>query len=163
MLSNRIGNSKPEKLEHANAYQSLSWTVYRRFSEFDSLMMELTGCGHAFLPPLPPKTLVRAPMATSDTIRTRTHALHILLRRLIQRPDTRSSPPFLRCPFRFAVTGMQVNATQTIVIASHEDSTAMARLGRVWSVVEADELGSINVYHRVKSVGGPPPYEGRGR
>lgn len=39
----------------------------------------------------------------------------------------------------------------------------MARLGRVWSVVEADELGSINVYHRVKSVGGPSPYEGRGR
>lgn len=27
---------------------------------------------------------------------------------------------FYRCPFRFAVTGMQVNATQTIVIASHE-------------------------------------------
>ncbi|KAF4756408.1 hypothetical protein FOZ63_019885 [Perkinsus olseni] len=39
----------------------------------------------------------------------------------------------------------------------------MARLGRVWSVVEPDELGSVNVYHRLKSTGGPPPYEGRGR
>ncbi|KAF4737791.1 hypothetical protein FOZ62_030417, partial [Perkinsus olseni] len=133
-------------------------------------------------------------MASSDTIRTRTHALHVLLRRLIQRPDTRSSLPLLRfiefekhtdvayaSPLqlkiaddagddqaklddpRFAVSGMQVNSTQTIIIAAHEDSTAMARLGRVWSVVEPDELGSVNVYHRVKSTGGPPPYEGRGR
>ncbi|KAF4671472.1 hypothetical protein FOL47_001524 [Perkinsus chesapeaki] len=50
---------------------------------------------------------------------------------------------------RFAVSCIQVNSTGTVVIVAHEDATAMARLGRVWSIVEPDELGAVNVYHRV--------------
>ncbi len=34
------------------------------------------------------------------------------------------------------------------MLAAHEDATNLSRLGRVWTMVEPDELGALHVYIR---------------
>ena len=45
---------------------------------------------------------------------------------------------------RFGVTGLSLFADA--LIAVHTDTTCLSRLGRVWSIVEPDELGSLSIW-----------------
>jgi WD40 repeat protein len=149
-------------------YGALSWEALRRFSAFDALLEQLRGQGYALLPSLPPKTILGAPLDRSGIEERRT-LLKKLLYGLLSRPDTRVSGPlntFLairehtevaarsllpQCErkfedLRFGVSDMFV--CPGLVIAAHEDATNLSRLGRVWTMVEPDELGAIHCYIR---------------
>ncbi|PHJ17376.1 wd g-beta repeat-containing protein [Cystoisospora suis] len=149
-------------------YGKLSWDVWRRYSQFAQLYRDLTRDGHCALPPLPPKT-VAGPPQDPRTLADRRHRLQYFLLELLRRPDTRTSPvvldfllfaeqaslniPHLRpsclCSTgvqRFAVSSIAFSPVNRVVFVSHEDKTGLFRLGRLWSLVEPDEFGMINVW-----------------
>mmetsp|Transcript_43267 Transcript_43267/g.128170 ORF Transcript_43267/g.128170 Transcript_43267/m.128170 type:complete len:534 (+) Transcript_43267:57-1658(+) len=151
-------------------YGETTWEVAKRFSEFDALLQNLCAGRYAGLPKLPAKTLLGSP--TDDAaVASRKEQLRIILNDLLFRPDTRSSQPvrqFLaldsHCETairslqpealrtfedpRFGVSGLCAAPRSNLVLVTHEDSTHLSRLGRVWSVVEPDELGALHLWAR---------------
>ena len=106
-------------------------------------------------------------------MRDRATALTILLVRLSMRPDVRCSTPFrsfidfdhhtgvavtprelqrgrTALDVRFGVTGLATFADA--LIAVHTDTTSLSRLGKVWSIVEPDELGSVTIWRLSRSL-----------
>lgn len=144
------------------------WEVVKRFSEFDSLLQGLTASKYSGLPKLPSKTLLGSPTDPAS-IDARKTQLKNVLQDILFRADTRSSQlvrNFLAAELhtsdapkqlqpeavrtfedpRFGVSGLSVSPTADLVLISHEDSTQLSRLGRVWSVVEPDELGATHIW-----------------
>lgn len=151
-------------------YGDKSWEVAKRFSEFDTLLQSLVSNRFGGLPKLPAKTLLGSPMDQA-AIDARKEQLRILLQDLLLRPDTRTCAAmrqFLDVPGhveeeirqiqptplrsfedpRFGVSGICVAPDAHLVMVTHEDSTHLSRLGRVWSVVEPDELGALHLWAR---------------
>lgn len=147
-----------------------TWEVAKRFSDFDTLLQSLASSRYGGLPKLPAKTLLGAP-TDQAAIDARKEQLRIILQDLLLRPDTRTSPAlraFLEIAGhveeeirqvqptpvrtfedpRFGVSGICISPEQSLVLVTHEDSTHLSRLGRVWSVVEPDELGALHVWAR---------------
>eukprot|EP00931_Biecheleriopsis_adriatica_P052216 TRINITY_DN30355_c0_g1_i1.p1 TRINITY_DN30355_c0_g1~~TRINITY_DN30355_c0_g1_i1.p1 ORF type:complete len:560 (+),score=112.40 TRINITY_DN30355_c0_g1_i1:98-1777(+) len=147
-----------------------SWEVAKRFSEFDSLLQSLGNSRYGGLPKLPAKTLLGSPMDQA-AIDARKEQLRIIMQDLLLRPDTRTSQqvrdfldirshavedirPLQPTPVRtfedprFGVSGICVAPEANLVLVTHEDSTHLSRLGRVWSVVEPDELGALHLWAR---------------
>ncbi|CAJ1331244.1 unnamed protein product [Effrenium voratum] len=152
-----------------------SWDVAKRFSEFDSLLQSLANGRYGGLPKLPAKTLLGSP-TDQAAIDARKEQLRIVLQDLLLRPDTRTSAAmrhFLDIPDhvdeeirqiqpspirsfedpRFGVSGICVAQDANLVLVTHEDSTHLSRLGRVWSVVEPDELGALHMWARDREEG----------
>lgn len=146
----------------------VKWEVAKRFSEFDVLLQSLAASKYAGLPKLPSKTILGSPTDTS-AISGRKEQLRIILNDLLIRPDTRTSqalrqflaidshvrsairslqPDALRTfeDPRFGVSGLCVAPSANLLLITHEDSTHLSRLGRVWSVVEPDELGALHLW-----------------
>eukprot|EP00927_Polykrikos_kofoidii_P078380 TRINITY_DN7520_c0_g1_i1.p1 TRINITY_DN7520_c0_g1~~TRINITY_DN7520_c0_g1_i1.p1 ORF type:complete len:586 (+),score=79.65 TRINITY_DN7520_c0_g1_i1:99-1760(+) len=144
------------------------WEVTKRFSEFDTLLQSLAASQYAGLPSLPSKTLLGSPTDTA-AIEGRKEQLRIILLDLVARPDTRTSQPlrqFLAVDShspaaiksvkpdamrtfedpRFGVSGIATAPSSNLLAITQEDSTHLSRLGRVWSVVEADELGALHIW-----------------
>lgn len=149
-------------------YGQTSWVVLKRFSEFDSLLQALANGRYGGLPRMPSKTLMGAP-TDQAAIDGRKVQLIIILQDLLLRPDTRTSqqlrqflaldshvsdpirslqPDALRTfeDPRFGVSGLCVSPQANLLMVTHEDSTHLSRLGRVWSVVEPDELGALHMW-----------------
>ncbi|CAE8636580.1 unnamed protein product, partial [Polarella glacialis] len=148
---------------------SASWEVTKRFSEFDTLLQSLGNSRYAGLPRVPAKTLWGSP-TDNAAIDARKEQLRIILQDLLLRPDTRTSqqvrtflsidshiddgairtlqPEPLRTfeDPRFGVSGICVAPEANLLLVTHEDSTHLSRLGRVWSVVEPDELGALHLW-----------------
>lgn len=145
-----------------------SWEVTKRFSDFDTLLQSLSGARYAGLPKLPAKTLLGSP-TDQAAIDARKEQLRILLHDLLSRPDARTSPhlrqfleleshmeaaprPLQPEPVRtfedarFGVSGLCAGPRANLLLVTHEDSTHLSRLGRVWSVVEPDELGALHMW-----------------
>lgn len=147
-------------------YAKLSWAVWRRFSDFAALHDQLLTAEYAALPALPPKTLL--PSATDTKfLEKRKNKLFNYLQELLRRPDTRTSEELLTFlslteqasvlsksvrPVVIATTGPQRCAVSSMVwglgfiVAGYEDKTSMSRLGRLWTLVEPDELGILSVW-----------------
>jgi len=144
------------------------WQIHKRFSDFDLLLGQLHDANFAALPSLPEKTIMGAP-SDVETITVRQKQLEIITHALVARPDIRSSfilrqflsfdshinvaqqklqPTLLRGleDLRFGITDFVCCEEDGIIMMTQEDSTALSRLGRVWSVVEPDELGSLHVW-----------------
>lgn len=148
---------------------STTWEVVKRFSEFDTLLQSLSGSRLAGLPKLPAKTLLGSP-TDQAAIDARKEQLRIILNDLLGRPDTRTSQQlshFLAVEShvdglvtrplqldavrtfedaRFGVSGICAAPRANLLLVTHEDSTHLSRLGRVWSVVEPDELGALHIW-----------------
>lgn len=141
------------------------WQVKRRFSCFDQLLYDLEWDGHAILPPLPPKTLLQP--ANPSLISQRASQLQTLLHTLLGRQDVRKSEifrKFLEVDDKYAVRGCKFDIDSSIedgkfsiesfyydcdskkVYTAHADTTALSRLGRMWLVIESDELGAYCVW-----------------
>lgn len=128
---------------------------------------------YAQLPPLPSKTLPFFSLG-HDGIRKRATQLQLLLETLASRPDTRQcrlfrafidfdrqteSPETLRelirgrCIVdpRFGVIGLSVIGDVLVVV--HTDTTSLARLGKVWSIIEPDELGTLSLWRIARGSG----------
>lgn len=149
-------------------YGETKWEVAKRFSEFDALLQALAQNRYAGLPKLPSKTLLGSPTDT-EAIEGRKEQLRIIINDLLFRPDTRSSqqlrqflaldshadaalrslqPDAMRTfeDPRFGVSGICAVPRANLLFVTHEDSTHLSRLGRVWSVVEPDELGALHLW-----------------
>eukprot|EP00929_Paragymnodinium_shiwhaense_P082726 TRINITY_DN43737_c0_g1_i2.p1 TRINITY_DN43737_c0_g1~~TRINITY_DN43737_c0_g1_i2.p1 ORF type:complete len:567 (+),score=111.49 TRINITY_DN43737_c0_g1_i2:141-1841(+) len=149
-------------------YEGTKWEVAKRFSEFDALLQSLAASRYAGLPKMPSKTLLGSPTDTA-AIEGRKEQLRIVLYDLLSRPDTRTSQPlrqFLAIDShtslairslqpdamrtfedpRFGVSGLCAAPSANLLLVTHEDSTHLSRLGRVWSVVEPDELGALHLW-----------------
>lgn len=150
------------------AHDGKTWEVTKRFSDFDALLQALDSNNYGGLPTMPSKTLLGSP--TDDAvISLRKEQLRVVLHELIRRPDTRTSaqvrlfldldahadqrirsllPAALRTfeDPRFGVSSFCMAPEKNLILVTHEDSTHLSRLGRVWSVVEADELGALHVW-----------------
>mmetsp|Transcript_45660 Transcript_45660/g.105480 ORF Transcript_45660/g.105480 Transcript_45660/m.105480 type:complete len:538 (-) Transcript_45660:61-1674(-) len=172
----RVSVTKATPIEDHSTYQyhiqlqcgETSWEVAKRFSDFDKLLQSLSSSRYAGLPKLPSKTLLGSP-TDQAAIDARKEQLRIILHDLLFRPDTRTSqqlrqflaldshthaaikslqPDALRTfeDPRFGVSGLCVVPHANLLLVTHEDSTHLSRLGRVWSVVEPDELGALHVW-----------------
>mmetsp|Transcript_52920 Transcript_52920/g.126325 ORF Transcript_52920/g.126325 Transcript_52920/m.126325 type:complete len:540 (+) Transcript_52920:183-1802(+) len=153
-------------------YGETTWEVARRFSEFDNLLQSLAACKYGGLPKLPTKTFLGSPL-DAGSIECRKQQLRIIVHDLLFRPDTRSAqqvrqflaldshtdirfrsiqPDALRTfeDPRFGVSGLCVAPEANVLLVSHEDSTHLSRLGRVWSVVEPDELGAVHLWSQAQ-------------
>jgi len=151
-------------------YDSTTWEVAKRFSDFDKLLQGLAASKYAGLPKLPSKTLLGSP-TDQAAIDARKEQLRIIVQDLLFRPDTRTSqqlrqflaldshtdaairslqPDALRTfeDPRFGVSGLCAVPHANLLLVTHEDSTHLSRLGRVWSVVEPDELGALHVWSK---------------
>eukprot|EP00923_Selenidium_pygospionis_P059817 GHVN01105325.1.p1 GENE.GHVN01105325.1~~GHVN01105325.1.p1 ORF type:complete len:533 (-),score=131.90 GHVN01105325.1:37-1446(-) len=53
---------------------------------------------------------------------------------------------------KLGVSGMWVSTTQQVMVATLEDSTSFSRLGRLWTVIEPDELGAMVVWFKLLRV-----------
>lgn len=149
-------------------YGGTSWEVAKRFSEFDKLLQSLGASKYAGLPKMPAKTLIGAP-TDQAAVEGRKAQLKVILYDLLLRPDTRTSqqmrlflqmeshietvtrslqPDALRTfeDPRFGVSGLCIAPDAKLLLVTHEDSTHLSRLGRVWSVVEPDELGALHLW-----------------
>jgi len=149
-------------------YESVKWEVAKRFSEFDALLQTLGASRYSGLPKLPSKTLLGSP-TDQAAIDARKEQLRIILHDLLFRPDTRTSqqlrqflaldshtdaairslqPDAMRTfeDPRFGVSGLAAAPLANLLLVTHEDSTHLSRLGRVWSVVEPDELGALHLW-----------------
>jgi len=149
-------------------YAGGKWEVHKRFSDFDLLLVQLHDANYAALPSLPEKTFLGSP-SDVETITQRQRQLEIILHALIARPDIRCSfivrqflsldshcnvaqqklqPTLVRGleDLRFGVSDFVGCVEDGVLVVTQEDSTALSRLGRVWSVVEPDELGSLHVW-----------------
>lgn len=138
---------------------------YARFPDF-SKPSQLETAKYAQLPRLPPKTL---PFMSADSasINQRTVELGLILTKLCSRPDTRHSQPFrafidfdvhtnfsishhelsrgrINVDPRFGVVGLGILGDY--MIAAHTDTTSLSRLGKIWSIVEADELAQLSIW-----------------
>jgi len=154
------------RLQHGDS----EWEVAKRFSEFDKLLQNLGQNRYAGLPKLPSKTLMGSP-TDQASVDMRKQQLRIILHDLLLRPDTRTSQPlrqFLALDShagtairslqpdalrtfedpRFGVSGLAAAPSSNLLLVTHEDSTHLSRLGRVWSVVEPDELGALHLWAR---------------
>ena len=121
---------------------------------------------YAQLPSLPSKTLPFFSLGY-DGLQRRAHDLLGLLTTLASRPDTRQCRPFRgfidfdrqsgsaetlrelmrgRCASdpRFGVIG--ASAIGDVLAVVHTDTTSLARLGKVWSIIEPDELGTFSLW-----------------
>eukprot|EP00930_Biecheleria_cincta_P052125 TRINITY_DN37375_c0_g1_i1.p1 TRINITY_DN37375_c0_g1~~TRINITY_DN37375_c0_g1_i1.p1 ORF type:complete len:574 (-),score=99.60 TRINITY_DN37375_c0_g1_i1:53-1774(-) len=149
-------------------YAGTTWEVAKRFSEFDTLLQSLYDGRFGGLPKLPAKTLLGSP-TDQAAIDARKEQLRIILQDLLLRPDTRTSQQIRQfldisshvtddirliqpSPVRtfedprFGVSGVKIATEANLVLVTHEDSTHLSRLGRVWSVVEPDELGALHLW-----------------
>jgi len=152
------------QLQHGSS----KWEVQKRFSEFDVLLQSLACSRCAGLPKMPAKTLLGSP-TDAKAIDGRKEQLRIILYDLLMRADTRTCQPLrqflaidshvdapIRClqadamrtfeDPRFGVSGLDLSTRAGLVLVTHEDSTHLSKLGRVWSVVEPDELGALHVW-----------------
>ncbi|CAD7936143.1 unnamed protein product [Amoebophrya sp. A25] len=144
------------------------WEVIKRFSDFDALLYQLDDSRYGNLPKLPPKTLSRPLDVESATERQK--ALQRLLHELLQRPDLRCSLPvkdFLEVESRistladknlqpaimrtfedprYSVSSIVPVPRETCVLAVQQDASSLSRLGRVWTIVEPDELGIVHLW-----------------
>mmetsp|Transcript_22558 Transcript_22558/g.64986 ORF Transcript_22558/g.64986 Transcript_22558/m.64986 type:complete len:564 (+) Transcript_22558:112-1803(+) len=149
-------------------YEASTWELTKRFSEFDVLLQNLASTKYAALPRLPSKTLLGSP-TDEAVIAARKEQLRIILNELLTRPDTRSSqavrqflaldshmgaatrslqPVAVRSfeDARFGVSDFCVAPRSNLIFVTQEDATHLSRLGRVWSVVEPDELGALHLW-----------------
>lgn len=117
---------------------------------------------------MPAKTLLGSP-TDDDAISGRKQQLRGIIHDLLTRPDTRTShqlrmflamdghvergirslqPEAVRTfeDPRFGVSGLCLAPRCNMMLVTHEDSTHLSRLGRVWSVVEPDELGALHIW-----------------
>ena len=87
------------------------------------------------------KLAARADTRTSAPFRTfidfDAHTHFAVSNRELSRGRTASDP-------RFGVVGLATMADGLVV--AHTDTTSLARLGKVWSLVEADELAMLSIY-----------------
>jgi hypothetical protein len=132
--------------------------VNRRYSDFDRLYFELEWAGFGLLPALPPKTLFSH--TSGSVVSDRMHTLCSFLNALIQRADISSSPQFrsfIDCS-PISESGLQAESqmdgnrlplrdfarTDEHKFAMvHGDNSSFARMGKLWQVVEKDELGAF--------------------
>lgn len=150
-------------------YGKLEWDIHHRFSEFHSLNDTLQGmCNIQALPPPPRKSVIRPHDAS--TLEERRIMLQNWIRLLCARPDVRTSSPFLEfieferhtnvsvqplAPFlcgacddaKFQLSDFIWCQDTRSIVASYEETAGMARVGKVWSLVEAEELGSLSVWN----------------
>lgn len=172
----KVTVSKASPIEDHSTFQyhiqlqhgTVKWEVAKRFSEFDALLQQLGANRYAGLPTMPSKTLLGSPTDTA-AIESRKEQLRIILHDLLFRPDTRTSqqlrqflaldshadvairsiqPDAMRTfeDPRFGVSGLRAAPAANLLLVTHEDSTHLSRLGRVWSVVEPDELGALHIW-----------------
>uniref|UniRef100_A0A0G4HBM9 PX domain-containing protein n=1 Tax=Chromera velia CCMP2878 TaxID=1169474 RepID=A0A0G4HBM9_9ALVE len=154
---------------------SLIWQVSKRFSEFDRLFSDLEAKGYASLPQLPSKTLFGKPTDDGD-INARRLGLQAVLHELLCRPDTRTSEPvlsFLQFQERtkknavfpikpeapswacipenggLAVSCCAVDLSdpsRILLAVTWEDKSVLSRMGRMWTLIEPEELGAFAVF-----------------
>jgi len=145
---------------------SSCWNRYEIVTLLLLFFCQLEIAKYGQLPPLPPKSL---PFMNADAsaINQRTFELGQILVRLAARADTRQSQPFrafidfdshtsfsvslhelgrgrTTVDPRFGLVG--VHTVGEYLVAVHTDTTSLSRLGKVWSVVEADELGQLGIW-----------------
>lgn len=151
----------------AVVYGKLRWDVFHRFSEYHAVYDKLLEYSLEAVPQPPPKSIGRP--NNSAVLEERRLMLETWLKALCRRPDIRSSSPFVdfiefelhtSCSVppllphlqavvqdpKFQLSDFQWVPSSRSVFASYEDSASMARLGKVWSLVESDEMGSLSVW-----------------
>ncbi|KAH8582635.1 PX and WD40 domain [Cryptosporidium sp. chipmunk genotype I] len=155
--------------------QNGKYEVQKRFSEFALLQSLLVERGLGLLPSLPPKTLFTKNQDL-NFINERMKGLQSYLTNLISRHDVVLSPLFMNflefpnsennpqimkklvnievmadiASIRQSVSGIFISDSDLLsaplMFISHQENSSLSRLGRVWSIIDSEETGSIFVW-----------------
>lgn len=151
----------------AVVYGKLRWDIFHRFSEYLALYDKLLQYGLEAIPSPPAKSIGRP--NNSSVLEERRAMLEIWIKSLLIRPDICTSVPFIEfieyelhtgcsvssvSPFlqaicqdgKFQLSDFHWSRTTRSIFASYEEAASIARLGKVWSLVESDELGSLSIW-----------------
>eukprot|EP00921_Rhytidocystis_pertsovi_P016271 GHVQ01025723.1.p1 GENE.GHVQ01025723.1~~GHVQ01025723.1.p1 ORF type:complete len:650 (-),score=137.07 GHVQ01025723.1:154-2103(-) len=151
------------------SYKSLRWTSRKRYSDFDRLHHAILDSGYVLTAALPPKTMFSRPKDTR-TINERQRRLQLYLQVLLARPDIRCCPTvldFLQFTDytnisveelkvellalagggKYAITTCEYSQSLGGLIVGMEDNTRLCKLGKVWSLVEAEHVGAFTVFY----------------
>jgi len=161
-------NGKTFQYTIAVAFGKIKWSVNRRFSDFVALQTQLLENDHlAGILGLPSKTLIGRPQGSAE-LRQRQNELEVFLHGLLARPDIRTSNALLKfldfeththiavrhlspsCvantnPSQLSISSFQILSDGFVAIG-YEDASSLSRLGRVWQVVEPDEVGCLSLW-----------------
>ncbi|KAL3127193.1 PX and WD40 domain-containing protein [Cryptosporidium hominis] len=151
------------------------YEVQKRFSEFVLLQSLLVERGLSLLPSLPPKTLftknqdmnfINERMKGLQSYLTTLTSRHdVLLSPLfinfLEFPNSENLPPIMKklvnievtadiASIRQSVSGIFISDSDLlsapIMFVSHQENSSLSRLGRVWSIIDSEETGSIFVW-----------------
>eukprot|EP00916_Digyalum_oweni_P006045 GHVL01010417.1.p1 GENE.GHVL01010417.1~~GHVL01010417.1.p1 ORF type:complete len:532 (+),score=113.03 GHVL01010417.1:25-1596(+) len=143
-----------------------TWELSKRYSDFDNFVSCLNYNRFGLIPSLPPKTLFGKP-TDDENVKIRQKQLQEFLNRLLARPDLRTSHITLdflsfdtrncepinileiskAADTRFYVTSISYLEESNSILASFEDGSHLSKLGRVWTVVEQEDSGSIQIWN----------------
>jgi hypothetical protein len=154
-------------------YGKLEWEICRRFSEFQTLNDTLLTTGQfQAIPKPPPKNFLRPHNVV--VIEERRIMLENWLKHLSNRPDVRTSsffldfiefesntntvveplgPVLLGCcdDGKFHLSDFVYCSPNRSIIASYAESANMSRIGKVWSLIELEELGGLSIFEMCRS------------
>eukprot|EP00371_Babesia_bovis_P001569 XP_001610216.1 hypothetical protein [Babesia bovis T2Bo] len=149
-------------------YMQSEWFMEKSFGDFELLQEALISQDFTDIPLLPDLQLSGGmdPMSDHNEVEA---SLEKFIWELLRRPDTRAcidvlsfcdllrrlenAPPAVSstlvtntAPFRLSVCDVQYIREQGLLIVAYEEKTAMSKIGRVWSLIEPEILGSIRIY-----------------
>ncbi|OII72672.1 PX domain-containing protein [Cryptosporidium andersoni] len=151
-----------------------SYQIQKRYSEFAMLQSLLYDHGFSLLPSLPPKTFLSKPQ-DPVLIKERQQGLQAYLNNILKRLDIYSSSiflNFLQIPsslqnsrflpnLKFELLADLSEGQQAVsnvfieklvplgtylAFISYQDNSSLSRLGKVWSIIEPEDLGSLYIW-----------------
>lgn len=150
---------------------NLEWCLWKRFSDFHTLHDHLLTKGFCCLPEIPPKRFTRPTDKASAY--TRQKGLDVYVKELMRRPDVRCDSHLLgfmeiEAHLGFLIPSLQFTRDETgtillhnhfavsdfhflpelnLIVVAQRDVTPLRKLGRAWSLIEAEHQGRIGVFH----------------
>ncbi|GFE54979.1 WD G-beta repeat-containing protein protein [Babesia ovis] len=149
-------------------YMQTEWFMEKNFADFEQLQEALLFQDFTDVPLLPDLQLSGGIDPLADLCDTEA-AIEKFIREVLRRPDTRSCTDVLSfcdllrrlesapapvssmmlthtAPSHLSVSDLKYIAEEKLMIVAYEEKTALSKIGRVWSLIEPEILGSIRIY-----------------
>ncbi|GIX63825.1 WD domain, G-beta repeat-containing protein [Babesia caballi] len=149
-------------------YKHTEWYMEKSFADFEQLQETLVYQEFTDVPLLPDLQLSHG-IDTLGELCNSELALEKFIREVLRRPDTRACIDVLTfCDLlrrldnapapvfatlltetpccHLAVSDVQYLQDDRLMIVSHEEKTALSKIGRMWTIIEPDTLGVVRVY-----------------
>ncbi|KAF8820003.1 WD domain, G-beta repeat-containing protein [Cardiosporidium cionae] len=150
------------------SYHTIQWEVKKHYREFVQLHSDLLFAGYCALPVLP-ITFKKGSLLDLDALNEQKTLLDVFLQKLLKRPDLSTSATMMEffCSDehltetmdilqpelldttgenRFAISNFIILEERKLILVGYEDNTELSRFGKLWTLVEPEEMGALYVW-----------------